>query len=39
MQRQNFSEVWSSTMTNHAHKTAPTQYVVANGIRFAYHRL
>ena len=25
-------------MTNHTHQTAPTQYVEANGIRFAYRR-
>jgi len=25
-------------MTNHAHQTAPTQFVKANGIRFAYRR-
>src|SRR5580698_6179367 len=28
----------SSTMTNHTHQTAPTQYVEAKGIRFAYRR-
>jgi pimeloyl-ACP methyl ester carboxylesterase len=28
----------SSTMTNHTHQTAPTQYVEANGTRFAYRR-
>jgi pimeloyl-ACP methyl ester carboxylesterase len=27
-----------STMTSHTHQTAPTQYVEANGIRFAYRR-
>jgi hypothetical protein len=26
-------------MSNHTHQTAPTQYVEANGIRFAYRRL
>ncbi len=25
-------------MTNHTHQTAPTQYVEANGVRFAYRR-
>jgi pimeloyl-ACP methyl ester carboxylesterase len=25
-------------MTNHTHQTAPTQYVEASGIRFAYRR-
>jgi hypothetical protein len=25
-------------MTTHTHQTAPTQYVEANGIRFAYRR-
>ena len=25
-------------MTSHTHQTAPTQYVEANGIRFAYRR-
>src|ERR1700759_4899417 len=25
-------------MTNHTHQTAPTQFVEANGIRFAYRR-
>ena len=25
-------------MTNHSHQTAPTQYVEANGVRFAYRR-
>ena len=25
-------------MTQHTHQTAPTQYVEANGIRFAYRR-
>src|SRR6202166_3785302 len=29
---------WSSTITNHTHQTAPTQYVEANGTRFAYRR-
>ena len=27
-----------TTMTQHTHQTAPTQYVEANGIRFAYRR-
>jgi hypothetical protein len=25
-------------VTSHSHQTAPTQYVEANGIRFAYRR-
>jgi pimeloyl-ACP methyl ester carboxylesterase len=25
-------------MTTHTHRTAPTQYVEANGVRFAYRR-
>jgi hypothetical protein len=25
-------------MTQHSHRTAPTQFVKANGIRFAYRR-
>ena len=25
-------------MTQHSHQTAPTQFVEANGIRFAYRR-
>lgn len=25
-------------MTTHSHQTAPTQFVEANGIRFAYRR-
>jgi hypothetical protein len=25
-------------MTSHTHQTAPTQFVEANGIRFAYRR-
>jgi hypothetical protein len=27
-----------STMNNYTHQTAPTQFVEANGIRFAYRR-
>jgi hypothetical protein len=27
-----------STVTTHTHQTAPTQFVEANGIRFAYRR-
>jgi pimeloyl-ACP methyl ester carboxylesterase len=40
MQQQNLSslDIRSSAMTNHTHQTAPTQYVEANGIRFAYRR-
>src|SRR6202051_3306657 len=28
----------SSSVTNHTHQTAPTQYIEADGIRFAYRR-
>src|ERR1700691_3469329 len=40
MQQRNFSslDMRSSTMTNHTHQTAPTQYVEANGTGFAYRR-
>jgi pimeloyl-ACP methyl ester carboxylesterase len=31
-------DIRGSTVTNHTHQTAPTQYVEANGIRFAYRR-
>src|SRR6202045_854679 len=29
---------YAGTMTQHSHQTAPTQFVEANGIRFAYRR-
>jgi len=29
---------YAGAMTQHSHQTAPTQFVEANGIRFAYRR-
>src|ERR1700687_87989 len=29
---------WGATKMSHTHQTAPTQFVEANGIRFAYRR-